>query len=90
MNMNIINNINDEYKLTIKNILQNFKLCKGCQETKELTDFEKGRGKCKGCTKLRKKAFYKENTHYWEDWYKKSKEKKKVACDTVEPISSKI
>lgn len=54
----------------IKNILQNFKTCKECNETKDKYHFEPHRAKCKQCTSIRKKTFYNEHKEQWKKYYK--------------------
>ena len=54
----------------IQNILQNYKTCKQCKETKDKYHFENHRAKCKLCTAERKKDFYNEHKQQWKKYYK--------------------
>ncbi len=50
------------------------KLCKCCQASKEVIEFEKGRNVCKGCRKIYKQNYYKHNAEsmkrQWRERYK--------------------
>ncbi len=61
-----------------------YKKCKKCEETKNVSDFPKGRNKCKTCQVLIKADYYKENSDRLKsarkEYYKNNSEVSKERC----------